>query len=605
MDQQSAVASMFSSPVPARIHIDDETCPSCGQEIPPEKLEEIKGRIAVREREKVFAITTDLETRFEKERSKADAEAEAALALARRDAETREATARAETQKAADAVLNEKLAEAERVRQAEAAELQKNLDDASAARAAAEELKGTLQEQLLQMQRDGAAAIEAAKKEAKEAADAVAAQKLAAAESAHVQSQAALKQQIAQAEAAIEGARAEALQAAEAASAQKLAAAEHAHAESEAALNKRITAAEESKLAAERAQTSLTQQVQQITATKDAEVAKLKEDAAQEALRIRQEALETAKGSVQEQMTAKEEALAEATAKAANLGKQLSQLTAQHEENIVAQREALEKAGEAAINAEKARAFEETQKMQNKLNDMQRALDKKSSEELGEGAEIDLFEALKADFPDDQITRVKKGAAGADIIHVVFLQGRECGKIIYDSKNHKKFHYDHVTKLRNDQLAAKAEHAILSTHSFPKGTGQLHLHDGVILANPARVVTIATMVRRHLIYVHTLRLSDVERERKTAKLYDYITSERCTQLMAKIDSHAEDLLEQQIKEITWHEKNWRKQGETFRAIQKAKIDIENDIGAIVGTAADDECKPAGSAAPDQPISEAS
>jgi hypothetical protein len=157
---------------------------------------------------------------------------------------------------------------------------------------------------------------------------------------------------------------------------------------------------------------------------------------------------------------------------------------------------------------------------------MQRALDKKSNEELGEGAEIDLFEALKQDFPEDKITRVKKGTAGADIIHVVLVQGRECGTVIYDSKNHKQFRNDHVAKLKIDQLAAKAEHAILSTHCFPKGAGQLHLQDGIVLANPARVVMIAAMIRKHLIQVHTLRLSGIEREHKTAALYDYITSDR-------------------------------------------------------------------------------
>ncbi len=198
-----------------------------------------------------------------------------------------------------------------------------------------------------------------------------------------------------------------------------------------------------------------------------------------------------------------------------------------------------------------------------------------------------MFEALKTDFPDDDITRIAKGAPGADIRHVVTLRGKECGTIIYDSKNHKGFRTEHVTKLRADQLAAKAEHAILSTHKFPQGRHQLHMQDGVLLANPARVVSVANLIRLHLIQVHTFRLSGIEREGKTIALYEFITSERCSQLLDRVDSRAGELLNQQVTEIKWHEKNWKKQGEAIRAIQKAKADLENEISGIIGTASEE------------------
>lgn len=113
------------------------------------------------------------------------------------------------------------------------------------------------------------------------------------------------------------------------------------------------------------------------------------------------------------------------------------------------------------------------------------------------------------------------------------------------------------------------------------------MHDGILLANPARVVLIATMIRQHLLQVYTLRLSGIERENKTAALYEFITSEQCTQLLSRVDERANELLEQQVKEKKWHEKHWQKQGEAFRAIQKAKADLENEISSIIGTTADD------------------
>jgi hypothetical protein len=165
--------------------------------------------------------------------------------------------------------------------------------------------------------------------------------------------------------------------------------------------------------------------------------------------------------------------------------------------------------------------------------------------------------------------------------------GKKCGTIIYDSKNHNQFRWEHVSKLRSDQLASQAEHAILSTRKFPQGTRQLHVHDGVLLANPARVIVIATMIRQHLLQLHMQRVSDIERDRKTAALYDFIVSERCASLLTRIDERAEDLLEHQDKEIKWHDAHWKKQGEAIRAIQKAKADLENQVHLIIGTSAKD------------------
>jgi hypothetical protein len=271
---------------------------------------------------------------------------------------------------------------------------------------------------------------------------------------------------------------------------------------------------------------------------------------------------------------------------------EIAMLSEQHEktlkEELDSQREILEKAKDDAINARDAKFFDENQKLKKTVSELQRDLEKKTNEDLGEGAEIALFEALKKEFPDDRIERVAKGAPGADIIHVVMHNGRECGTIIYDSKNRKAFRSEHVTKLLENQLAAKAEYAILSTLMFPRGTHQLHEQDGVVLANPARVVFVVTLIRRLLLQAHTLRLSSAERESKTAALYGFITSERFTQFLSRVDTRAEELLEQQAKEISWHKNFWRKQGEAFRAIQKVPAELSHEISCIIGTAADDE-----------------
>ena len=540
MISQPRAVTPFRPSLSSHPHAKGETCPWCEQEIPPEKLEEISGKIALREREQSLAITARLEQKFEAERIDAEALAKANLELERRQSAAREAAAREEARKIAETAAAEKMAAVETNRQQLEAALQAKLEQEQTAREAAEQASADHQAQLQKEREASAAALAAAKADAE----------------------------------------ARAQQLAEAAVAEKLAASEAARAELDTALRTQIEAAEQKGAVLQDQLTALQQ-------AKDAELTKVKEDAAAEAIRIR-EVTATAEAAMQAKMMENEHALIEANTKAQAAEEKLNTAIEQQEAAIAArlaeQREALEKAKVDAVNAEKSKFFEENLKLTNKVEELKRTLEKKSNEELGEGAEIDLFEALKAEFPDDNIQRIPKGSPGADIRHIVMMNGNECGTILYNSKNHNQFRTDHVTKLKADQIADKAEHAILSTYKFPQGTRHVHVQDGVVLVSPARVVAIATIIRGHMTQMYTLRVSRVERESKMSELFEFIVSERCTQLLGRIEKQAEDLLELQAKEIKWHKNNWEKQGEAYKAIQKAKGDLETDIGRIIGTA---------------------
>ena len=86
---------------------------------------------------------------------------------------------------------------------------------------------------------------------------------------------------------------------------------------------------------------------------------------------------------------------------------------------------------------------------------------------------IKLLDALKAEFPGDDILRIRPGVSGADILHMVMRNGIASGSILWESKNSTAWRDDYVTKLIRDQTAARADHAVLSTFKFPKDTAQL------------------------------------------------------------------------------------------------------------------------------------
>lgn len=558
MIPQSSANTNLTSSLPTQLNLTGDHCPSCGQTIPPDRLEEISGKIAARDHEQAAALTARLEKQFAVEKAKADARARADIDLEKRQSAERESKAVEKARTEAAAELKTKLHEAERLRQELIAADEKKLDEASAARQIAEARVSTLQSEMQALRESTATDLETFKREA-------------AARELQIQ--------------------AKARESAEAAVAARVDKLEADHRASESGLQERLAQAEAATSAAQRKGTELVSQLDNLRKHSEAEIARIKSNTEAEATRLRDEAVAATTAQFQSKIAEKDDAVADAKAKALEAQQALQTLSEQQELTISgrlnAQREILEKDKDAAVNAEKARAFEENQKLSDKVSQLQRALEKKTNDELGEGAEVDLFEALRAEFPDDDIARIAKGAPGADIRHVVKSRGQECGTILYDSKNHKQFRSEHVTKLRGDQLADKAEHAILSLHKFPEGTRQLHQRDGVLLANPARVVALVKILRQHIIQVHTMRLSGIEREKKTAALYDFITSEQYTQLVRRVDERTSDLLKEQEKEIKWHETHWKREGEALRGIQKAQADIENAVAGILGAASND------------------
>lgn len=263
-----------------------------------------------------------------------------------------------------------------------------------------------------------------------------------------------------------------------------------------------------------------------------------------------------------------------------------AEITAGQQVRLDEQRTALEKAKDEAVNAEKAKAFDDKLKLETQLKDLTRQLEKKTADELGEGAEVKLLEELKARFEGDNFHHVGKGNPGADIIQEVVHNGKVCGKVVFDSKDRNAWRNEYVSKLRKDQVAAQADHAILAARVMPAGTKQMHIQDGVIIANPARVLMLVEFLRNQIISFHKLRLSTESKTEKTAELYAFMTSELCGQLFQQIETRAADMEELDVKEKKAHETVWKRRGELIRSVQKAQGDLSAQIDMILGSKSD-------------------
>jgi hypothetical protein len=120
----------------------------------------------------------------------------------------------------------------------------------------------------------------------------------------------------------------------------------------------------------------------------------------------------------------------------------------------------------------------ERMRLDTQLQDLQRRLQQNTANELGKESEVDVFEALRRDFPHDTVTRVAKGVPGADIIHRIIHNDTVTGTILVDSRNTSRFLSRYATKLRTDQHREQADHAIISTPAFPPGRDPARLIAG-------------------------------------------------------------------------------------------------------------------------------
>ncbi len=245
------------------------------------------------------------------------------------------------------------------------------------------------------------------------------------------------------------------------------------------------------------------------------------------------------------------------------------------------QREILEKDRDSALLKQRAAFSRDRDSLQKKVKTLERQLQNQTSNELGDGAEIDLYDALRAAFPDDRIKPVPKGQNGADIIHDVMHKGQRCGRILIDSKNRQAWQNGFVSKLRRDQIEAEADYAILASNVFPSGKKEMCVESDVIVISPARVAYIVELLRRWVIAMHLLGLSTKQKEDKKERLYKLITSDSYGRRLSEATRLTEKILDLDVDEQKAHSVVWRNRGILTKQLGTILRAIDTEVAAVV------------------------
>lgn len=246
----------------------------------------------------------------------------------------------------------------------------------------------------------------------------------------------------------------------------------------------------------------------------------------------------------------------------------------------------LEEQKNAARDTEYQMRVKELEKQlddQKKLaEEMRRKAEQGSMQTQGEVQELLLEEILQEHFPYDLIQEVGKGIEGADCIQVVRTQsGKECGKIIYESKRTKNWSNNWIDKLKTDMRTSNADVAILVTQTFPKDMDRFGEKDGIWVCSYSEMGSVAAVLRNAIIKVSDVKKSEENKGEKMQLLYNYLTGNEFRQQVEAIVEGFMAMKQSIARERIQMEKLWK---EREKQLDKVLISTSGLYGSVKGIA---------------------
>jgi hypothetical protein len=237
---------------------------------------------------------------------------------------------------------------------------------------------------------------------------------------------------------------------------------------------------------------------------------------------------------------------------------------------------------EAEIQLKLKEAYLQIEEQKKLTEEMRRRAEQGSMQRQGEAQELLLEEILKEHFPFDAIEEVGKGVEGADCIQLIRnSSGRECGKIIYESKRTKTWSNAWVDKLKSDMRNKGADVAILVTQVFPKDMERFGEREGIWICSFTEVGSVAYLLRNGIIKINEAVKSQENKGDKMQMLYDYLTGNEFRGQMEAIVEGFMAMKNSITKERIQMEKLWK---EREKQLEKVLLSTSGMYGSVKGIA---------------------
>lgn len=223
--------------------------------------------------------------------------------------------------------------------------------------------------------------------------------------------------------------------------------------------------------------------------------------------------------------------------------------------------------------------------LRKQLDEMQRKAEQGSQQLQGEVLELALEDSLRQHFPFDEITPVPKGVHGGDVVQTVRDgTGTICGAILWESKRTKNWSDGWLSKLRDDQRAAKAHIAILISLELPKNLKHFRCIDGVWVTSRDCALHVASALRTGLLEISAAKRSVEGRNDKMEMLYAYLSGAEFRHRVEGIVEAFVTLREELETEKRTTQLRWAKREKQLDRAIAQTTGMYGDLSGIIGSA---------------------
>lgn len=221
--------------------------------------------------------------------------------------------------------------------------------------------------------------------------------------------------------------------------------------------------------------------------------------------------------------------------------------------------------------------------MKKQLDEMRRKADVGSQERQGEALEGTLQDTLQQAFPYDSFEEIKKGQRGADILQIVRNStGKECGKILWESKNTKDFSSKWIEKIKTDQQDANADMSVIMSMALPKGIDNFGPFEGIWVTDYKSTIGLCNAFRETLIRVERERVINKHQDSMRDVLYKYVTGQEFAMRIKRMAEAYIGMQRDLEAEKRAMNKIWSKREKQISTVLDNLSGIRGEIEGMVG-----------------------
>jgi len=222
------------------------------------------------------------------------------------------------------------------------------------------------------------------------------------------------------------------------------------------------------------------------------------------------------------------------------------------------------------------------EKQNNKIKLLEEQLKKDQTPQmLGLLNESEFLLKLKQEFPHDEFIHTGKGG---DIIHKIIEKNEVIGTIVYELKKVSKFNKDHIVQTFEAQQKRKADYGILVTNAKRnKEDMGFSTVKGIIIIHPAGAMVLIDILRKQLIQISMLKLSQEEKNKAIKSILEYIQGADFKNGIENIIQDTKELYENMEKEVKEHIKIWNLRLRKYRNINFKANEVNSNIVQLLSS----------------------